>query len=129
MVENGTEVVGKVKTEIDITREDIDTIMVNGIEGGISYWCHYMDDRLKDGTPLREGKPSDTALSEWVAKLICDGKEVGFYDGEDMTFLNLQGLLKGIQERCHRSPDMDMWDAEDCDSVIQIGLYGSIVFG
>jgi len=131
-IDNPREVVEvvEIKTEVEITRNEIESILVNGIEGGISYWCYHLEDLLKDGTGIRDGKPNATPISVWVTKLVLDGKEVGFFDGEETKYLSLDNLVSSFKHHITNGrADLEQYDSEDADYIIQRALYGSVVFG
>lgn len=120
----------EITNQVVITRNEIESIIVNGIEGGIRYWCHYLEDNLKDGTGLRDGKPKGTPISVWVTKLVLDGKEVGFNDGEDIKYLSLNNLVLSFKYHITNGrADLEDYDSGDADYILQRALYGSVVFG
>ena len=120
----------EITNQVVITRNEIEGIIVNGIEGGIRYWCYHIEENLKDGTYIREGKPKETPLSVWVTKLVLDGKEVGFFDGEETKYLSLENLVSSFKHHITNGrADLEDYDSEDADYIIQRALYGSVVFG
>jgi len=127
---NGVVEVVEVTRKLAITRDMIETVLVNGIEGGIAYWCSCIETELKDGTQMRAGKTKDTPLSVWITELVLDGKEVGFNDGDDITYLHIDRLVSSFKEHATtHSRDIEDYDADDADAIIQRALYGSVVFG
>jgi hypothetical protein len=123
-----------VQVERKITHNTVESIIVNGFEGGIGYWCGHIGDNLEDGTPIREGKPKDMPLSQWATHLILEGKSVPLYveDGDKYYQLNQEGLIKGFTQWLKRNPNLQFDgddDAGDADCIIQIALFGEIVYG
>lgn len=115
-----------INTTRNYTEDDINTIMVGAIEGGINYWGYV--------TPqTKVGKPSHMATSDWCTKMLLEGKTVDIGDIEhrdDIWHLTLGKLRDGIQLNSDRiSHDPSMWDADDYDRIFQYALFGEVVFG
>lgn len=122
--------VGTVTISRVVSERDVEDIMVGAIEGAIGYWCNGLENDPRDKKKLREDKPKDTPLAIWVAKILCEGRSVGFNDGEDIIYLDLQALLRGIQRNITEYlTDPDNYDAEDYDRIIQLALYEEVLFG
>jgi hypothetical protein len=119
-----------------VTESMIESVIVNGFEGGIGYWCGHIGDFLSDGkSSVREGKPKNMAMSTWCTNLILEGKSIQLLvpDMDEKYYdLNLEGLKKGFTDYLQRRPQLDFdgdADAGDADCIIQIALFGEIVFG
>lgn len=123
-------VVGKAVVEMELTENDIESIMVNGLEGGINYWAGL--DNTGENWDL---KPKGEPLSTWATKLLLEGKEVKFYDLEDedeLWILTLEKLVKGFSlNYIHRPKDnsIEDGDATTCDCIIQYALFNELVYG
>jgi hypothetical protein len=121
--------VGTVNIPKEITARDIETIIVNGFEGGIGYWAGLKKDELWDD------KPSGVPSSMWATKLILEDKEVILYDREnpeEWAALTLEKLINGIQLNYNRRNwdcDIENGDATTYDCIIQYALFGDIVYG
>jgi hypothetical protein len=118
-----------------VTESMIESVIVDGFEGGIGYWCGHIGDYLGDGkTPVREGKPKNMAMSTWCTNLILEGKTIQLFvpDEEKFYGLTLEGLKKGFTDYLKRRPHLDFdgdADAGDADCIIQIALFEEIIFG
>lgn len=118
----------------EISFNTIEDIIVNGFEGGIGYWCSHVKDTFDDGTPIREGKPKDMPLSQWCTHLILTGQSVPLkvIDEESTYYLTKEGLIKGFTKHMQNNPDLAFdgdADSGDADIIIQIALFGDVIYG
>lgn len=97
-----------------ITSEQIDDIMTSALEGGISYWCNQV--KVKGNY---EGYASDQISKGGVLKLRDD-------DGK-WHILTKAKFLKGVS--LHKNHDFDNYDATDADSIVQLAIFGELVYG
>ncbi len=124
------DVVAKVNVPLEITQQDIADIIVTILEGGSNYWLG-----LDNTQPEYKDKPKDVSLSEWTASLLLDKKVIYLYDIEDKSekwTLTLDKLIKGIQQNANERPDnsnIESFDADDTDCIIQYALFDKIVYG
>lgn len=120
-------VVGVAKVERHLTEQDVESIMVGGIEGGIGYWAGLDNEDWE--------RPKGEPLSMWATKLLLDGKEVKFYDVEDdeeRWSLTLEKLVKGYAlnaEKRSWDSSLEDGDSDTYDAIIQFALFGKIVYG
>lgn len=111
---------------IDISQQDIDDIMVCALEGGISYWCSKVE-------------VVGEYLCEYSGQISRGGKLI-LHDSESddrwtltrADFLN--GLKRYIESGGHiifdeGCIDTSKIDAYDADCIVQLALFGDIVFG
>ncbi len=128
-------VVGTFIIEKNVTEQDIECIIINGLEGGIGYWAILHNDK-----PEFADKPKDVATSEWVTKLIIEGKsvilteeETEVEEGESKELvLNLEGIIKGIKLNSTERPwdsNIQNGDATTYDCIIQYAVFGEVVYG
>jgi hypothetical protein len=119
--------------EKPLTESDVDAIISTALEGGIGYWA-----RLDTSTPGWEDKPDNNFTSEWVTKMLLEGREVKFEDAEDEEedcsewVLTLEKLIKGINLNTKNRDwdcDIDNGDATTMDCIIQYALFGEVVYG
>ncbi len=114
----------------NITVSDVETVIVNCLEGGSNYWLG-LDNSTDDWKERPDGEP----FSMWVVKLLLDGKTVHFYDVEEEseTFtLTLEQLLKGFQLNADKRPfdcDLENGDAITSDCILQYAMFGQLVYG
>lgn len=132
MLEFTKKVVGTAKIELALTEEDIETIIVNGLEGGIGYWAG-----LDNTGEAWEAIPKDEPYSTWATKILLEGGTVKLYDVEDAEddtdwTLTLDKIIKGFElnykERPHDN-DIENGDATTYDCIIQYAIFGEVVFG
>lgn len=120
----------KVKRDVIVTQEDIDDIMVCALEGGINYWCSSAE------------VIEDEYYGEYASDQISRGGSLRLYDSEDDEeyTLTLDKFLKGIQLAIKDGYGND-WlgddarldlmsiDGEAADVIVQMALFGEVVFG
>ena len=119
------------ETEVEITSEDIDDIMVGALEGGIIYWC-------------RKVEVIGEYLGEYASDQISRGGELKFYcvDERDPYVLTRDKLLNGVEKLIENGSkellengeetfriSMYQLDACACDAIIQYALFDEIVYG
>lgn len=116
-----------------ITEEDITNIVVDGLEGGITYWA-----MLHNNTAEFEEyyNNTDLATAEIVAEIILKGGFVKITDREEDVEpkydLTLNRLIVGIQKNAEERPwdcDLENYDADTCDAIIQYAIFDEVVFG
>lgn len=125
-------VVGSVNIVKELTEADIETIIVNGFEGGIGYWGG-----VDNTGSLWADKPKGEPVSTWATKLILEGHSVKLYDVEEEDddeswTLTLDKILKGYaQNFVERKFDNDIenGDATTYDCIIQYSIFGEVVYG
>lgn len=112
---------------IDISQQDIDDIMVCALEGGINYWCG-------------EVEVVGEHLGEYASEQISRGGKLILHDAEsnDKWTLTRADFLNGVKRYVERgnhitlddgSIDTCNIDANDADCIVQLALFGDIVFG
>ena len=114
----------RVELVIQLTRQDIDDIMVAALEGGINYWCFKVD-------VLGE------YLGEYASEQISRGGSLKLYDREngEKYWLDLEKLLKGFELWVEGEAggaivvDCCEIDAGCADEIIQYALFGEVVYG
>lgn len=116
-----------------ITEEDIENLVVDGLETGIGYWAmlHNNTEEFK-----KYYDTTDLATAEIVAKIILAGGSVKITDNEKdvepMFDFTLERLLVGIQKNAEERPwdcDLENYDATTCDCIIQYAIFDEVVFG
>ncbi|MFJ7982305.1 hypothetical protein ACIQ1D_18765 [Lysinibacillus xylanilyticus] len=126
---NKEQVVGEVNIPIKVTADEVETIIVNALEGGSTYWCGL------EYTSATSMKPKGIPHSTWVTQMLLDGIEVMFYDIEneyDKFGLTLEKLCEGIKLNKINRPfdaDLENGDADTADCILQFALFGKVVFG
>ena len=122
-----------IEMKVEVTQEDIDDIMCIALEGGVNYWisqCRVVGEKL---------------LGEYASEQISRGGELELYDYEEDTWhlltknSFLEGLKKYLENPCCSDIaevidnkiriDTSYADAEVCDVIIQLAIFGEIVYG
>lgn len=125
-----SKIIGNFIIKRNVTEEDIETVIVNGFEGGIGYWAG-LDTSPDEWKDIPHNEPT----SMWATKIILNGGNVFIYDREDVSerwVLNLKKLIRGIELNYHRRPsdnELSQGDATTFDCIIQYALFGEIVYG
>ena len=112
---------------IDISQHDIDDIMVCALEGGINYWCG-------------EVEVVGEHLGEYASEQISRGGKLILHDAEsnDKWTLTRADFLDGLKHYIESGGhiifdegciDTSKIDAYDADCIVQLALFGDIVFG
>ena len=143
---------------IKITKEDVVDILSSALGGGISYWGGIVpNDRHYEEAKkwLRENAEPDyddgmICYEEIIAQILFSGKSVTVRDIEDdkESWLSLSNLARGIETAFREGyyssynwlvPDGDgfgEWhletsqiDSEVADVIIQIAVFGQVVYG
>lgn len=126
-------VIGKISLDIiEMTEQDIESIIVSSFEGGSNYWMG-----LDNTTEGWSEKPKDEPLATWATKLILEGKSIKLYDIEETDddtnwILTLDKILEGFKLNAIHRPfasDKNNFDAADADCIIQYALFGEVVYG
>lgn len=142
---------------IKITKEDVVDILSSAI-GGIGYWGEIVpNDRQYEEAKkwLRENAEPDyddgeIACEEIIAQILFDGKSITIQDdeGDRESWLSLSNLARGIQTAFREGyysdyhwivPDGDgfgEWslnccqiDSEVADVIVQLAVWGEVVYG
>lgn len=115
--------------KVNITSDDIDDIMACALEGGINYWCCCAE-------------VIDKYLGDYASDQISRGGTLILHDAEssDKWDLTLDKFLKGMKLAIEQgiglsvnladgSIDIGEIDAEVADTIVQLGLFGEVMFG
>lgn len=100
-----------------VTAEDIDNIMCSALEGGITYWCGGM-----------KVVNEDYKGAEYGHEVISRGGKLRLYDEEaEKSYILTRGkFLKGLGK--YSNHDFDSFDAGDADNIVQLALFGEIIY-
>lgn len=121
-----------VKTEVEVTRDMIENIIVGALEGGSNYW---MDFKVHS----KHGR-FEWSSTEYAHQLLDDEYELEIFDIEDGTRLGIlskETLTKAI-ENLGNTPDSrriltqiveENDDANTHDYVVQMAVMGEITYG
>lgn len=117
-------------TRIKVTSQDIDDIMASALEGGITYWCY-------------KAKVVGEYLGEYASEQISHNGVLLLYDNEDCSIYELtlekflNGITKAITENYFvsyewfndKEIDTCQVDAEVADCIVQLALFGDVIYG
>ena len=114
-----------ISSKVELTRQDIDDLMVTALEGGINYWC-------RKARVLQ--CPEEYT---YASDVISRNGTLELYDIEssDKWVLTLESFMKGVKWYCEKykytnAEDlMDNHDADTADAIVQYALFNEIVFG
>lgn len=104
----------------------VDDLMVTALEGGINYWC--------DGVTVATKPESDYT---YASDVISRGGTLLIHSEEGSITLSDASLKDGIQSYCAmfgKTPeslfgDYGDYDAGDADCIVQLAIFGTIIFG
>lgn len=116
--------------EVKITGQDIDDIMVSALEGGICYWCRKAE------------VVEDEYYGEYASDQISRNGSLRLYDSEEdeVYVLTLDKFMRGLQLAFEQGYYRSYWldgdtldtcqiDSADADVIVQLALFGEVVFG
>ena len=105
---------------MEVTRQNIDDIMVSALEGGINYWCRKAE------------VVGGNYLGEYASDQISRGGSLMLYDIEssDKWELTLEKFMAGLKMYVGEGEfDPDQIDGCAADCIVQYALFGKLVFG
>ncbi len=132
----------------------LSNILITAIEGGINYWCREVGlwESKNDVFDRANLKPYNFNGNKSF-KFITDAFNLDYEDEDDyhkysigftmlephdsyeVHYMQHDDLVKGLQTWCENNEalslglDFDNLDAEDCDQIVQIALFGKVVYG
>ncbi len=114
-----------VNVTITFTREFLADILCTAVEGGINYWAAISGVQRNEnlGVVCCSVKDAEDDEDEWhdvSTDTIIKGIELYLSNNDNMTRRLYQELLSG------NSAD---YDVDDADLLVQLGLFGNIVYG
>jgi hypothetical protein len=131
------------KVEVQITVEDIRSLLVGAFEGGSNYWMDIVKIKYPEGTTKEDFKTGKHAVKGWedVVYLVpfVEGGEVILEDLEEegkKYVLNLANIKRGLQlmaeSSCkHHFCDIlsENTDADTSDVFLQFCVLGELIYG
>lgn len=118
-------------TEVEVTNDMIENLIVNSMEGGSNYWMEWIS------VPLKEGFKWDS--DNYAMQIINGEVELKIYDTEEpeefLGILNIKTIEKGLSEMSQQYPEdfnniiNENDDAETADIFMQLAIMGEIVYG
>ena len=102
--------------------QTIQDLFITACEGGVNYWCNINDYDYKNTTATYNISTPDSPDDIVKQGTISDKTIVaGIKALQDMNSSFSQGALQDIIN--------EDFDAETCDVVLQLGIFGDIIFG
>ena len=124
--------VGSYEMKVDISSNDIETVIVNSFEGGSNYWLGLDTENDKS---VWGRKPKGVPYSTWATQMLLEGETLHFYDVEEESekfTLKLEQLVNGFKINAEKRPhdcDLENGDAITSDCILQYGIFGKLVYG
>lgn len=119
-----------VQMTVNFKQEDVDDIMCSALEGGITYWCNCAEVAEKE------------YYGEFASEQISRGGSLRLYDFEEGKphILNLEKFIDGFKKWLSEGYDrygavqkgeIDCCDidAECADQIVQMALFGDVIYG
>ena len=134
--------------KITLTDQDVEDLMVAALEGGIGYWAC-----LDNSSATFWEAPDDEPVAITATKILLGGGGLTFLDEEERQMdkgkrgfkpakeyvLTLKKLMSGIEKYLNTqdgfdkitygSLDLAYVDADAADIIIQLALFGEVMFG
>lgn len=103
-----------------LNQEEIDDIVCTAFEGGITYWC----DEAKIVGPETEYPEGATYLHE----VLTRGRDIQLYESDSKQWhvLSIDKLVDALSKV---EIDFDNYDAGDADNVVQMAVFGEVIYG
>jgi hypothetical protein len=120
----------KITTNIELTYEMLENVIVTALEGGSNYWYLIKDTDI----PPRE-LDDYTPASIRIARMIWDGGILPVYDAEEPEVHLGDFSLRQFAEHAPDAPWAftellnDNLDATSADALFQLGTMGEVIFG
>ena len=117
----------QILAHLRVSPQDVDDIMCSALEGGISYWCS-------------EAEVNGNYLGTYAHEQISRGGTLRLHDAEEdeQYELTMEKFLNGLNLFLENRPDLvsdhGCIDAGDfdgvcADSIVQLALFGELIFG
>lgn len=107
----------KFTVKTTVTGETIDNILDDALYSGISYWCGLAEvGRHIEGV-------------KYMSHEVSRGGTLKLTDSEDgkVHLLTRAKMLKGIS--LHKNHDFESYDSIDADCIVQLAIFGEVVYG
>lgn len=124
----------------DLTHDDLVTIL-SGFNVISSYWCDFVDfddeqyENAKQQLKLeRTFEDGEICIEDVWAKMMMNGNSLTLSLCDEnytvqLTFAQLPTAIEKAITEHGISLDIDDWDNEDCDVIIQIACFGEVIYG
>lgn len=126
------------KISFRLKDEDIEDIIITALNGGIGYWAC-----LDNSRPEYEEMGKDDCVDAWTGKILNNGGTVYLIDeqDEDIVYgLTIEDLINGIKSYVENGLDvygvfgngsvnLCNLDAASADTIVQLAVFGDVVYG
>ena len=107
--------------KIELTPQQICDLFITAVEGGSTYWCSKMR-FYQNAAEVSYQEASSFEGHSWCVEVWTDDHG----EGEDPHTIILDDFLRAFKARPF---DLDDYDAEDADCLVQQAAFGDIVYG
>lgn len=111
----------KINVEIEVSDQTLDDIIVTALEGGIGYWCQASVYEHEDGKPHR-------AVVHQLNKDESGYRRRGMVIDRAAIIDGLKKLAPKYSTQLSRLVNDD-YDSDDADVVVQVALFGEVIYG
>lgn len=115
--------------EVEVTHQNIDDLMITAFEGGISYWCSNAKLVCNGACQLTWLK--DNGSKRTTAEMLSQGYDIELHDSEagETYLLTIEKFITGLTRWLSEGGDLDNFDADDADRIVQYALFNELVYG
>jgi len=110
------------------TLDLIDNIMISALEGGINYWC-----ASASIAPDKNGNVVKRIPYLSTAEMVSRGATLAIQPDDETKsyYLDSKSVLKGWKQYKVNNPkaDPEDLDADAADAIIQIAIFGEVIYG
>lgn len=136
----------QINIPVEITERQMRDLIATGLEGGIGYWSHAQV--IERGTPADEldyvitrifvEDPTEDQIPEGAEVITLTHPYLGDYEMTEVGLLTIDtikagltkaGELGGSYMRLIEDVANENEDADTADQIIQLGLFGEVVYG
>ena len=123
-----------------LTHEEVVNFL-SGVNSYSSYWCSHWE--AESDFEYRNAKQrltqrmseDEICFEDVMAEVLLSGHSIILADEEEgeeytLTIENLkQAIGKALEDETVSQHLVEDWDCEDCDSILQIALFGEVIYG
>ena len=134
------------RTKVNVSERDISDILCTAFYDSIDYWCPKLEVEAVEKTDVEDLESKEDVCAEH----LVNGGTLIFYEDEDETGENLiphrvkledflRGLVQWLEDYAVAPPvdgitgnlylDTGMIDSNDADSIVQLAVFGKLVYG
>lgn len=121
-----------VTTKVEVTRKQLDDLLITAIEGGVGYWCSVA--RIR--TASYSGRPwYATTFSDGAGLMVYPAEPDGVFPDDKPVKLTLARAVQGLELLAEHHPSRwsefitEQYDVETADVWMQLAVLGEVVYG